>query len=229
MKSLIRLFLVLFLFLFSGKLISQDTALELDLVYGLDPLLYNGKKYTYFLPPGTGGNQFLFSPDYFVGQVTVKGKSFDGITLNYDIYNQQLLFQYADATGAFNIIEISKAWVEGFRLGDKDFQYLTFGDGARFYQVLGDGPLFILYYWRKKLELDASYGATYFTFSPSLKNQYVLAGDRLQPFRNKRSLISLCDPRHKQEIRNYIYRNKIKLKNASDQAMTELINYIGNL
>ena len=223
-----RSLLVIILFCFSGKLISQD-AKELDLVYGLDPLLYNGKKYTYFLPPGTGGNQFLFSPDYFVGQVTVKGKSFDGITLNYDIYNQQLLFQYADATGAFNIIEISKAWVEGFRLGDKDFQYLTFGDGARFYQVLGDGPLFILYYWRKKLELDASHGATYFTFSPSLKNQYVLSGDRLRPFRNKRSLISQFDAGHKQEIRNYLYRNRIKLKKASDQAMTDLINFIGNL
>ena len=223
-----RLFLVIFLVLFSGKLISQD-AKELDRVYGLDPLLYNGKKYTYFLPPGTGGDQFLFSPDYFVGKATIKGKSFEGITLNYDIYNQQLLLQYADASGIFNIIEISKAWLESFRLGDKDFQFLTFADGPRFYQVLGDGPLFILYYWRKKLELDASHGATYFTFSPSMKNQYVLAGDKLRPFKNKRSLISQFDPRHKQEIRNYLYRNRIKLKKASDQAMTELINYIGNL
>jgi hypothetical protein len=86
-----------------------------------------------------------------------------------------------------------------------------------------------LCYWRKELKLDASYGASHFTFTPSLKTQYVLNGDKLQPFRNKRSLISLCDPGHKQEIRNYMHRNKIKLKNASDQAMTELINYIGNL
>lgn len=223
------LFLVIFVFVFSGKLVSQDSVLDIDRVYGLDQLLYNGKQYTYFLPPGTGGHQFLFSPDYFVGEVTINGKSFEGITLNYDIFNQQLLLRYANESGAFNIIEISKAWLESFRLGDKDFQYLTFDDGPRFYQVLGDGPLFILYYWRKELELDASHGATFFTFSPSLKNQYVLAGDKLLPFRNKRSLISLFDPGHKQEIRNYIHRKKIKLKEASDQAMTELINYIGNL
>lgn len=221
--------LVIILILFSGRLVSQDAAMEMDRVYGLDPLLYNGKIYTYFMPSKTGGNQFFLSADYLTGEVTIKGKTFEGISLNYDIYNQQLLLQYANETGTLNIIEISKAWLESFRLGNMEFKYFSFDNGPRFYQVLGNGPLFILYYWRKELKLDASYGATNFTFSPSLKNQYVLTGDRLQPFRNKRSLISLCDPGHKQEIRNYMYRNNIKLKNASDQAIIELINYIGNL
>jgi len=201
----------------------------MDRVYGLDPLLYNGKKYTYFLPPGTGGNQFLFSPDFFIGEVTIKGISFEGITLNYDIFNQQLLFQYADETGAFNIIEISRAWLESFRLGDIYFQYLSFDNGARFYQVLGDGPYFILYYWRKDLKLDAAYGATHFTFTPSLKSQYVLISGELLPFRNKRGLISIFNPENKQEIRDFMHRNKINIKKASEQAMTQLINYIGNL
>lgn len=224
-----RLFLVLFLSGFSGILISQDNSLEMDRVYGLDPLLYNGEKYTYFLPPGTGGNQFLFSPDYFVGKVIIKGKSFEGITLNYDLYNQQLLLRYADETGAFNIIEISKVWLENFRLGDKVFQYLTFDDGPRFYQVLGNGPLFILLYWQKDLKLDASYGSTHFTFTPSLKSQYVLSGGKLLPFKNKRSLLALFDPVQKVEIRDYMQRNKIKLKKALDQDLTKLIIFIGNL
>jgi len=224
-----RSLLVIILFFLSGKLISQDAAKEMDRVYGLDPLLYNGKKYTYFLPSGTGGNQFLFSTDYFTGEVTIKGKSFEGITLNYDIYNQQLLLQYASETGAFNIIEISKAWLESFRLGNLEFQCLSFDNDPHFYQVLGDGPFYILYYWRKELRLNNSYGAKNFTFTPSMKSQYVFIGDKLQPFRNNRSLISLFDPGHKSEIKNYIYRNRIKIKNASDQTMTELINYIGNL
>jgi hypothetical protein len=224
-----RSLLVIILLSFSGKLISQDAAKELDRVYGLDQLLYNGKKYAYFLPPGTGGNQFLFSPDYFIGEVTIKGKSFEGITLNYDIFNQQLLLQYANETGALNIIEVSKAWLESFRLGNMNFQYLNFDNGPRFYQVLGDGPFFILYYWRKDLKLDAAYGATYYTFTPTMKSTYVIIGDKLQPFRNKRSLISLFDPGHKPEIKNYMRRNRIKVKKASDQTMTGLINYIGKL
>lgn len=229
MNGIMRSLLVIILFSFSVNLISQDAASDMDRVYGLDPLLHNGKKYAYFLPQGTGGNQFLFSPDYFTGEVTIKGKSFEGITLNYDIYNQRLLLQYANETGAINIIEISKAWLESFRLGNLDFKYLRFDNGPCFYQVLGDGPLFILYYWRKDLKLDATYGAKNFTFTPPLKSKYVLIGDQLHPFRNKRSLISLFDPGLVPEIKNYMHENNIRIKNASDKTMTELISYIGNL
>jgi hypothetical protein len=229
MKSVMCSLLAITLFIFSEKLISQDAVKEMDRVFGLDPLLYNGKKYTYFLPPGTGGNQFLLSPDFIIGEVTIKGQRYTGVSLNYDIFNQQLLLQYADETGALNIIELSKAWLESFRLGNLEFRYISFDNVPRFYQVLGDGPLFILYNWRKGLKLDDSYGTTLFTFSPSLKNQYMLIDDKLRPFRNKRSLISLFDPRHKADIRNYMHRNRIKMKNASDKTMTELVNYIGKL
>jgi hypothetical protein len=229
MKVLMHSFLLVVLFFFSGKVMSQDVAQVLDHVYGLDPLLYNGKKYSYFLPPGTGGNQFVFSPDFFPGEVTIKGERFKGINLNYDIYNQQLLLQYTNETGTSDIIEISKAWLESFRLGDMEFKYLTFSDGPRYYQVIGNGPVYILFYWRKDLKLDVSYSGGHHTFTPPIRNQYVLINNDLHPFRNKRSLIAIFDPGLKQQIRNYIHHNKIKLKKASDKKMAELINYIGNL
>lgn len=229
MKSAIHLFLILILFSLSGKLISQDVAAVYDRVYGLDPVLYNGKKYSYFLPPGTGGNQFIFSPDFFTGDVTIKGQHFDGITLNYDLFNQQLLLQYADETGALNIIVISNAWLESFSLGNMEFEYLSLKDGPRYYQVIGNGPVRILYYRRKDLKLDVSYGGSHHTFTPPVKSQYVLIEGRLQPFSNKRSLIAIFDQGLKPQIKNYFHINKIKLKKASDKTMTELINYIGNL
>jgi hypothetical protein len=224
-----RSLLVIILFLFSGKLVSQDTVMEMDRVYGLDPLLYNGKIYTYFMPSGTGGNQFLLSPDFLTGEVIIKGKTFEGISLNYDIYNQQLLLQYVNETGAFNIIEISKAWLDSFRIGIMEFRCLSPDDKPGFYQVLGDGPYFIMVYWRKDLKLDATFGSQNFTFTAATKNQYVLIGDQLRPIRNNRNLVSLLDPEHKPEINKYLQLNRIKIKKASDKTMTDLINYIGNL
>lgn len=224
-----RSLLIILLISFTANLISQDAAMDMDRVYGLDPLLYNGKKYTYFLPPGTLGNQFLLSTDYFTGEVTIRGKTFAGMILNYDIYNQQLLLEYADEKGSFNIIEISKAWLESFNLGNLKFRCLSFENDPRFYQVLGDGPFFIMYYWRKDLKLDATFGAQNFTFTPAMKKKYVLIGDKLRPYSNKRSLISLFDQRHKPEINNYMQLNKIKIKKASNETMNNLINYISNL
>jgi hypothetical protein len=229
MKSITRSLLIILLFSFSGNLISQDAAMEMDRVYGLDPLLYNGKIYTYFLPAGTGGNQFLYSAEFIKGDVVIKGVRFLDILLNYDIFNQQLLLQYTGETGAINIIEISKAWLESFRLGKSEFRYLSFEKSPRIYQVLGDGPLFILYAWRKDLKLDVTNGAHNFIFTPAVKNKYVLIGDNLLTFRGKRSLVSVIGPEYKTEIRNYIHVHRIKMKHASDETMTELINYIGNL
>jgi hypothetical protein len=224
-----RSLLVIILIFFSGRLVSQDAAMDINRVYGLDPLLYNGKIYTYFMPSGTGGNQFLLSADYLTGEVTIKGKTFEGISLNYDIYNQQLLLQYASESGAFNIIEISKAWLEKFRIGNMEFRCISSDKESSFYQVLGDGPYFIMVFWRKDLKYDANFGAQKFTFTPAVKDLFVLTGDQLRPVSNNRSLISLFNPEHKAAINNYLQLNRIKIKKASDKTMTELINYIGNL
>ncbi len=222
-----RLFIILFFL--SGKLVSQDAFQEMDRVYGLDQLLFNGEKYTYFLPGGTGGNQYLSSADFVAGEVIIRGKRYEGISLNYDIYNQQLLLQYTDETGASNIIGISKAWLESFSLDGRKFISLSPDKAPVIYQVLGDGPLFILYYWWKDLKLDNSTGGSNFVFSPPKKYQYVLIDDKLRSYGNKRSFISLFDPVHQDEIRNYIKDHRIIMKKASDEAMTELIDYIGKL
>jgi hypothetical protein len=229
MNSLIRSLLLTSLIIFSGKLISQDTFHEMDKVYGLDPLLYNGKKYSYFLPSGTGGNQFLASSAFVEGDMVIRGKGVKGVLLNYDIYNQKLLLQYADETGAFQIIEVSEAWLEHFSLGDMNFIYLAGNEQDRIYQALGDGPYRVLYYWRKSLKLSNSMGDGNYTFSPPVKTRYVLVNGELHPFRSKGSLIRIFDPAHKPAIKRYFHENGINPKKASDQAMTELINFIGNL
>jgi hypothetical protein len=52
---------------------------------------------------------------------------------------------------------------------------------------------------------------------------------QLKPFRTNRSLIRLFDPGHRPEIKSYLRKNKIKVKETSDQAMAEMITFISNL
>jgi hypothetical protein len=246
MNSLIRSLLLAFLLIFSGKLTSQDAFSELDKVYGLDPSIYNGKKYSYFLPSGTGGNQFFSSAEYVKGGVVVKrgkgeeetrrqgeevtgGRWYYDLFLNYDVYNQKLLLQYIDETGAAQIIEVSEAWLEGFSLGDKEFRYLKFDSGSRIFQVLGNGKYRVLYHWRKTFNLSNSAGNSIYTFSTPGKSRYVLIDGEIRSFGSKGSFIKQFDPVHKAEIKNYLKVNGLNLKKASDQEVTELINYISNL
>jgi hypothetical protein len=228
MKSLFSLLLACLFTFLSGITWSQTYFSSPDKKYGLDPLLYNGIKYTYFLPPGTGGHQYLQSFDYFTGTVTIKEEIFEGLTLNYDVYNQQLLLRYADEKGAFNIIQVSKAWLKEFQLGEKYFTYFDLGDGLKFYQILGAGQVKLVYYWFKNLNLDVGSSGN-FTFTPAMRSAYVLKEKQLIPFRNKRGFIKILRKENKKEIKRYMRKNRVKLKKASDREMTDLINYISNL
>jgi hypothetical protein len=228
MKRIRWPFLFIILFFSSGALKSQDEVKVLDRVYGLDQTLYNGRKYNYFLPPGTQGCQYLLSPDYITGSVTLRGKCYNDITVNYDIFNQQLLLKYEDERGALNIIEVSKAWLKNFRLGNMNFELLHLDRDPCFYQVIGEGKVRILYYWRKDLKPDVAIGSSGFIFSAAIRESFVLMDGKLIRFRTRRSLIRIFDPGHRPVIKSYLRKNKIKLKDASDQAMLEMITYIGN-
>jgi hypothetical protein len=229
MKSTLYILLIILLFSFSKTLISQSNAEVLDQVYGLDQNLYNGKIYSYVIPPGTLGHPFLNSRDYSAGSITVKGRCYQNIFLNYDIFNQQLLLKYIDEKSSQNIIEVSKGWLTSFTFGNMRFEYLNLGQKPHFYQVLGEGQVRILYYWWKNLNLDVTIQSSNYTFDPTVRDAYVLMNGQLKPFSTKRSLVRLFDKQHRPEIKSYLRKNKIKMNKASDQVMAELITFIGNI
>lgn len=225
---MLRLFFMLILILTPGIIFSQDAVSLFDQTYGPDPLLYNGRKYTYYLPSGTQGHQFLYSSEFKVGTVRISGKTFGNILLNYDIYNQQLVMKINDPTGAESIIELSKAWLEAFHIENKDFILFGKDDDKRFYQVLGKGPAYILYYFSKNIRLDATYGTTQYAFKPPDKSMYLLCDNDLIPFRNNKSFINAWDENQQIELKKYLKKNKINVKKANDKAMLDMIGLMNN-
>lgn len=221
-----RLFSIIILFTFATSLAGQQANNAHSHVYGLDPLLYNGKKYSFFLPSSAAGHQYLISEDFLAGEVTVKGKTYSDLIMNYDIYNQQLLLKYEDENGAINIIELSKAWMESFRLANMVFLCLDVGDGPRFYQVNGDGRVRILYHWKKDFKLGHDAGPVNYTFTPGTRTTYLYVDGRLTSFRGKKGLVKLLGPEKKEAVAAYIRKHHIHMKTASDRKMSALANYI---
>jgi len=215
--------------LIPGELHSQDTFTELDKVYGLDQTLYNGKKYTYVILYTTTGHQYLITPQFTFGSVTIRGTRFENIFLNYDIFNQQLLMRYLDPTGAAITLEVSKAWLQGFTISNKNFEYLHVEQKPAIYQVLGKEPLRILYFWRKVLDLETVVGTANYVFKNPIRESFVLVDGKLLTFNSKGSFIRLFGPENKVEIKSYMRKNKIKIRRSSDQAMEEMINYIATI
>jgi hypothetical protein len=218
--------LLILLLLSSGKLFSQNYLKDADRFFGLDQTLYNGKKYTYSPPPASKGHPFLTSRTYTSGTVTLKDHCYCNAFLNYDLLNQQLLLKYKDETGTLVIIEVSKAWLTKFTLGDQTFEYLDIKNNPQFYQVLGDGKMKILYYWRKSLDVDLAIGSYYLLFSSPIRESFLLMNGQMQPFHSKQGLLRLLEPQKRDEVKRFMRKNKVRLNKATDKEITDLINFI---
>jgi len=209
---------------------SQSSLKNPDLVYGFDPLLYNGKVYAYYTMPGTEGTQYLFDTFDTMGSLTVRGVTFARITLNFDICNQQLIMKYKSTIGASSLIEISKAWLEKFEIDGRHFEIIATSDTTKeIYQVLGAGPSKIMYYQTKKLLLNTLIASKNYFFSHIQKGMYVFNGKQRIKYKNNRSFVAAFNPAQQDMIRKYIRKHKLIVQKVSDLQMTDLINYCNTL
>ncbi len=222
MKSLPNLIIVL---MFLGPVFPANAQEQSD-IYGLDPLLYNGRIYSFSLSPETIGHPFLQNQNYQFGSVVISQEVYEGLLLNYDIYNQELILKYKDMHGADNAIKISKAWLRKFYLDDKEFVLRRAGDGGQqFFQVIGYDSLRVLYYWEKEMSLTKEVGKTNYQFSKAMKTMYLSKNDEFYRFRNNKSFVAYFDEGKRDDVKNYLSQNRINVKKASDGKMLDLITY----
>ncbi len=230
MTFLFRTVISFFLLFNLSGISAQQSSIVSDNVYGSDPSLYNGRHYTFFLPLNTGGNQYFFSPSFEIGSATIRSVTYNELSLNYDIYNQQLILQYKNNLGATSLIIISDAWLESFNFKGLNFEMISSQDTLeRIYQVLGVGPNRILYYWGKKLNLDSFQGSKNHIFSAAMKEMNVYTGNKILRYQNNKIFYSLFDADKRIAIKEYLHKNNINVKKATDQTMTELIFYCNSL
>lgn len=230
MISSSRLGLLVLLLVTVSGVAAQQTSIDTYDVYESDPLLYNGKLYTFYLPVNTGGTQFLLTRQFEVGSVTLRGVTYTNLMINYDIYNQQLILKIKFKTGVINQIIVSDAWLEKFSFSGLNFEIISNQSiQKRIFQVLGNGPIRILYYWKKDLELVSFLNPTNQVFSVAVKEMNLFKDNQIMKYRNNRSFYGLFDPEKKIIIKEYLRRHKINVKKANAQSITELISYCNTL
>ncbi len=225
-----RLFILLTIALWSLSGQAQDLQNNPDQVYGFDPLLYNGLVYSFYPHPGTGGTQYLFDAFDRRGSVTLRGVTYSNLTLNYDIFNHQLIMEFKNGIGSQSSIQISYGWLEKASLGGSNFAVIAGADSnKRIYQVIGDGHKNILYYQSKDLLMDNTKIKGSHYFSAVRKTMFVMINDQITAFKNNAGFLKAFSQSDKSLIKVYMRIHNINVKKASDRAMTEMINYCNTL
>jgi hypothetical protein len=229
MNSTFRILIAILLYFTSFVAHSQQVS-RLDAAYGLDPLLYNGKLYRYYVAPGTIGTPFIYGNEFSRGWVKIRGVTFDNVLLNYDIYNQQLVYKYANPDGGINHLIISDAWLEAFHFFGSDFELHALPDTVRrIYRVLGQGPMRIMYYSLKELKIDTPLGATNLRFSSPIQTSWLYKDSTLLKFTNNRSFVRLFNEDKRPELKKFMRANRINVKKSDDSELRKLLEFCNTI
>lgn len=230
MKILPRILILLILVVVSKTALAQAQSNNYDPVYGFDPFLYNGRTYYFYAPPGTAGTQYLLEEFDQHGTLTVRGVTYSNLSLNYDIYNQQLIMKYVNKLGASSLVAVSDAWLDSFTLGNADFEIISgTNNEKRIYQVMGNGNKKVLYYQNREMLIDNTKSYKKYYFSAVRIKKYVFTDGNLTSFSTNRNFVKAFKPVIQDSIMKYIRNNRIDVKKANSLIMSDLINYCNTL
>ncbi len=213
----------------SAQWIEQSRILELNNlfrdVYNLDGHLISGRKY-FNRYPNAPGHPFFNSDEFKKGKVIVNGIEYNDVLLKFDIVEQEIVLQFSNIHGGNDQIILSSENITEFELEGKVFRKYEFpGKGNTYLQVLVENEITCLYSWRKNLisqrySLDNPY-----KYSEQESKAYLLIKNHFIGFRGNRSYMKIFPAELHQDIKRFLKTNNINLKSASDNTITQLVNY----
>ncbi len=138
-----------------------------------------------------------------------------------------MILQFNPFSGGIDQILLKNEDIHEFKIDGKLFRKYSFPEtGTRFYQVVTSGKIYCLYYWEKILNYSTL--SSYY-FTPQKKVSYIVKNGKPYRFKNKRQFRKLFPVQHQKEIKQFIRKNKIRLKNESDDSMRRLFVFCNQL
>jgi hypothetical protein len=217
------------------KIVDQQTAEIINFseyAFGKDFRLVNGRIYSQpYLK--AKGHPFFQDIHWTSGSVTVNGKTFSGLQLNYDIFKDQLIFMDETIEGYKRIILLNKNQVTSFTIEDHSFIKLEPSDSnniteSQYFEFLYDGEISLFKKWNKEFESHATQENPNGVFLDTKTTRYLMKNNDLYKVPDRIALLKVCEDR-KEEMKKYIRKNRIDVRKAPDQKLIGLIKYYNSL
>ena len=176
------------------------------------------------------GHQFFQSENWHTGNLVMRGKPYDSISLRYDIYKDQLLYSFIHELGAYTLA-LNKTRIESFSIDDHHFLHLDTIHGtnprmrAGFYEVVSTGKASYFIKWRKRYDEPSQISPGAFVLS---KDWYILNDNRFYKITRKPGLIRALKDRES-EIKTYMLDNHILIGSGDEAMVKKVVDYYNNL
>jgi len=195
----------------------------------IDPIIQNGIYYenTYY---NARGHQFLEETRFNAGTVVFRNKEYRGVSINYDIFNQQVILSKKSGD-VLRMNILTEKFLSAFSINGRQFIRTAFeGNNTGFYQVLQETDnLSCYYYWYKDRRESLEGNFRIYSFSEPLRKSYVLFKNDLYRFKNNRSFLRIFPDDAKPEIRRFLKRNSLSVKKADNITMSRVIRFCDTL
>lgn len=191
-------------------------------------ILYNGKVWRN-LYTNTKGDQFLFSKYYLPGSLTMNGKTFYNLRINFDIYNDEVTTPNNDGT----ILQLNKEMVDSFNLV-YEFKTYSFRNTQAdslpaikgFVNVLYKGKSALYVKYRKDLDMlavDNKYDLFFQTHKI-----YLVKDSTVFQVSSKSGLLKAF-PEEKNLLKAFINKNKVKISRKVPESFIPVIRYYDSI
>jgi len=222
---------VCFVLCFAGKDFGQTLPVDslranFDKLYGLDVLLNNGKKY---FPDKNSiiGHPFWRSPDTFIADVTISGRTFKNHSLKYNLDKQDFLLIFTNYNGQQGQIILNTSVIDSVKNHDFCIIPNTYPEiKQQFIQLIYQGRLSCYIAWYKELKISSINGIkSGYVFSDDFHRNYLVYKGVVYRFGNKSSFLRIFSKTERVSIRKYFLTNRFSFKDLDDRKLNKLIAY----
>ena len=222
MKSTFRLIVLLFaVWAFHQQAYCQELNLPgirsaADSLYGPNDLLVNGRIYNN-AHPGANGHPFSFEEAFSPGAVFIKGERFGRLKVNYDATLDEPVLDVMESMPWIKYIVLNNKLVDSFLVGDRLFVHantLPVKNAGRVYlEKVFEGKFSLFARHQKYFKSEYSRWHPKGVYLETPVNYLILYDGLLSDVTREKQWLDYFAG-HKKELKNYLRKNKIKLRKA---------------
>ena len=202
-----------------------------EFVYGTDDALVNGQPYALKYRE-VKGHPFFGDDKWSEETLTVKGKTFHNVKLNYDIESDKLILNTKYNENSYIIIELSNEVIDSFNIQSHHFinaaQLKIDAGEIKFFEQIYKGNFSFLIKHKKILNKAYYDTPPYGRYTKMISVHYIFEKGELKKINSKKSFLKYFH-KNKKEIRAFMRKNKIKYKKANHKQLQVLMKYCDNL
>ena len=174
------------------------------------------------------GDQFLFSKEFMSGTVSMNGITYNGLEVNYDIYNDELI---AKANRRI-VVQMNKEMIDSFSLSSQlhTYRFINIRNdsltGIGYVNVLYNQKSILFIKYKKEIEPLAVDDKWDLFFRTS--RIYLMVNGVNYHIGVKKDLFNAL-PEYKTQIKEFMIKNKLKVSKNAPESFIPVIRYYDSI